>query len=35
MTNTLITNIGEFFTGELSAPTASVSSLLIEDGRIA
>jgi enamidase len=35
MSRTLITNIGEFFTGELTAPTAAVSSLLIEDGRVA
>lgn len=35
MTQILIRNIGEFFTGELEAPTAAVSSLLIEDGRIA
>ena len=35
MSTTLIRNIGEFFTGDLGAPTASVSSLLIEDGRIA
>ena len=35
MTRTLITGIGEFFTGDIAAPTAPVSSLLIEDGRIA
>ena len=35
MTATLIGNIGEFFTGDLAAPMAPVSSLLIEDGRIA
>ena len=35
MSTTLIGNIGEFFTGDLDSPTAPVSSLLIEDGRIA
>ena len=35
MARTLISNIGEFFTGDLAAPTAPVSALLIEDGRIA
>jgi enamidase len=35
MPRTLIVNIGEFFTGELAAPEAAVSALLIEDGRIA
>ena len=35
MTTTLINNIGEFFTGDLAAPTAAVSRLLIEEGRIA
>ncbi|MBT5050075.1 MAG: amidohydrolase family protein [Rhodospirillaceae bacterium] len=35
MTTTLIRNIGEFFAGDLDAPVAPVSSLLIEDGRIA
>ena len=34
MVSTLITNIGEFFTGEIEHPTADVSSLYIEDGRI-
>jgi enamidase len=31
----LIQNIGEFFTGDLSRPTAPVKSIRIEDGRIA
>lgn len=31
----LIKNIGEFFTGELAAPTASVRSILVADGRVA
>lgn len=35
MQSTLIRNIGEFFTGDLEAPTVAVTSLLIEDGRIA
>ena len=35
MTRTLITNIGEFFTGDIAAPTARVSSLLVEGERIA
>jgi len=35
MRRTLVTNIGEFFTGELGRPTAPVATLLIEDGRIA
>ena len=35
MPSTLITHIGEFFTGDLESPEARVSSLLIEDGRIA
>jgi enamidase len=35
MPRTLVRTIGEFFTGDLDAPTAAVSSLLIEDGRIA
>ena len=35
MTRTLITNIGELFTGDIAAPSTPVSSLLIEDGRIA
>jgi enamidase len=30
----IVTNIGEFFTGELRAPSAPVRSLLIEDGII-
>lgn len=34
MARILIENIGEFFTGDLAAPSAPVSSLLIEDGRI-
>jgi enamidase len=32
---TIVANIGEFFTGDIAAPTAAVRSLLIEDGRIA
>lgn len=32
---TLVGNIGEFFTGDIAAPTAAVRSLLIEGGRIA
>ena len=35
MTRTLISNIGELFTGDLAAPLSSASSLLIADGRIA
>jgi len=35
MTRTLITNIGEFFTGDIAAPTARVSSLLVDGERIA
>lgn len=35
MTRTLITHIGEFFTGDIEAPTAAVSSLLVEGDRIA
>ena len=31
MTTTLISNIGEFFTGDLNAPLADVGSLLIQD----
>jgi enamidase len=31
---TIIANIGEFFTGDIVAPTARVRALLIEDGRI-
>ena len=34
MVSTLITNIGEFFTGEIEHPIADISSLHIEDGRI-
>ncbi|MEC7488380.1 MAG: amidohydrolase family protein [Pseudomonadota bacterium] len=32
---TLIKNIGEFFTGDLTAPEAPVSKLLIDDGKVA
>lgn len=35
MATTLIRNIGEFFSGDLAAPTAAVSSLFIKDGCIA
>lgn len=35
MTRTLIGNIGELFTGDLTAPMSNASALLIEDGRIA
>ena len=35
MNSILISNIGEFFTGDLARPVAPVSSLLIENGRIA
>ena len=35
MTVTLISNIGEFFTGDLASPVSGVARLLIEDGRIA
>ena len=35
MTRTLISNIGEFFTGDLASPMAPISALLIEGGRIA
>ena len=35
MSTTLITHIGEFFTGDLAAPEADISSLLIENGKIA
>lgn len=35
MPSTLITHIGEFYTGDLESPEADVSSILIEDGRIA
>ena len=34
MTKTLIKNIGEYFTGDLAAPEAMVSSLLISAGLI-
>ena len=34
MVSTLITNIGEFFTGDIERPVADVASLHIEDGRI-
>lgn len=34
MTTTLISNIGEFFTGDLKSPVANVGSLLIQDERI-
>ena len=35
MVSTLITRIGEFFTGDLESPEADVTSILVEDGRIA
>jgi enamidase len=35
MMRTLVQNIGEFFTGDIAAPTAPVQALLIENGRIA
>lgn len=35
MAKLLIRNIGEFFTGDLTAPTAEVEAILIEDDRIA
>ncbi len=35
MTRTLISNIGELFTGDLAAPMSDASALLIEDRRIA
>jgi len=35
MTSILISHIGEFFTGDLARPVAPVSSLLIDNGRIA
>jgi enamidase len=35
MARTLISNIGEFFTGDIASPMDTVSSLMIEDGRIA
>ena len=34
MATTLITNFGEFFTGELADPVANATSLLVEDGTI-
>ena len=34
MTTTLITNIGEFFTGDLKSPKVEISTLLIENDRI-
>jgi enamidase len=34
VTTTLITNIGEFFTGNLKSPKAEISTLLIENDRI-
>ena len=34
MITTHITNIGEFFTGDLDKPTSQVASLLIEGSRI-
>ena len=33
MTGTLIQNIGEFFTGDIAAPTAPVRALLIDGGQ--
>ncbi|MDA1325076.1 MAG: amidohydrolase family protein [Proteobacteria bacterium] len=35
MPSILISNIGEFFTGDLARPVAKISSLLIDQGRIA
>ncbi len=35
MSALLVQNIGEFFTGDIAAPTARVTSLLVEKGRIA
>jgi enamidase len=35
MTSILISNIGEFFTGDLACPVEKISSLLIDGGRIA
>jgi len=35
LTRLLVENIGEFFTGDIAAPTADVRSLLVENGRIA
>lgn len=35
MSSLLVENIGEFFTGDIAAPTADVRSLLVQDGRIA
>ena len=34
MTRTLISNIGECFTGDIASPTADISSLMIADGCI-
>ncbi len=34
MTTTIISNIGEFYTGDLKAPEADISTLLIENDRI-
>ncbi|MEE2970014.1 MAG: hypothetical protein VX741_07760, partial [Pseudomonadota bacterium] len=34
MTHTVISNIGECFTGDISSPTANITSLLIADGQI-
>src|SRR5262245_46955071 len=31
---TIVTNIGEFFTGEIAMPTAPVSSILVEGGTV-
>ena len=35
MSSLLIRNIGEFFTGDIARPMAAVTSLLVENGRIA
>jgi enamidase len=35
MATTLITNIGEFFTGDLDNPVGDVTSLLVADGKVA
>ena len=35
MTTTLITNIGEAFTGDIDAPTANITSLLVDGEKIA
>jgi enamidase len=34
VTTTIISNIGEFYTGDLKAPEADISTLLIENDRI-